>query len=371
MCSMTDLPTVFERGYSEMKATTSRALVYIMALALLMLAACADEFAPSSSVPEPVPPLRVESAPSSDTGTVTIEDVAKQVIEFYPGGVAFQYVRQDKISDEEHQDGFVQQECYIFDVNYDGNKVSGVAVGIEDGSIWIKDMLNDTLWLSEEFMGLPRSFAETENSAGLMPPVIELTEQRGPNADTVGLYIAHLNTVPEFGNRCEGYAGWNESEQTITISATKVTGTVTGSPDGPGVKAAISWADGVPEVLSKEFTPAPTYSQPSQVLLSGETLAIADDRLIEIAEYFKDIILDKLQTEGDNSKETPADPALSNPNVVPDIKEGTIDTNPTPMAGDKDGQIYIPGFGWVKDEGGGSKGTKSVGKGSMDKMVGY
>ncbi len=49
-----------------MKAITSRVFVFIMALALLMLAACADEFAPVSSTPES-PSLGVtESKPVSE-----------------------------------------------------------------------------------------------------------------------------------------------------------------------------------------------------------------------------------------------------------------------------------------------------------------
>ncbi len=72
----------------------------------------------------------------------------------------------------------------------------------------------------------------------------------------------------------------------------------------------------------------------------------------------------------------PTDPALTNPNCVPDVKVDPVDPEepktPAPQSGDKkDGQIYIPGFGWIKDEGGGTKVTQSVGKGSMDKMVGY
>lgn len=41
------------------------------------------------------------------------------------------------------------------------------------------------------------------------------------------------------------------------------------------------------------------------------------------------------------------------------IQEAPItETNSEPQGGDKkDGQIYLPGFGWVKDEGGGGEGT--------------
>jgi len=44
---------------------------------------------------------------------------------------------------------------------------------------------------------------------------------------------------------------------------------------------------------------------------------------------------------------------------VVSIQEAPItETNNEPQGGDKkDGQIYLPGFGWVKDEGGGGEGT--------------
>ena len=39
-------------------------------------------------------------------------------------------------------------------------------------------------------------------------------------------------------------------------------------------------------------------------------------------------------------------------------KKDESDSNQKPQGGDtKDGQIYLPGFGWVKDEGGGGEGT--------------
>ncbi|EGW36662.1 DUF6550 family protein, partial [Desulfosporosinus sp. OT] len=36
----------------------------------------------------------------------------------------------------------------------------------------------------------------------------------------------------------------------------------------------------------------------------------------------------------------------------------------------KDGQVYIPGFGWVKDEGGGSQGKVGKSDGDINKQVG-
>lgn len=44
----------------------------------------------------------------------------------------------------------------------------------------------------------------------------------------------------------------------------------------------------------------------------------------------------------------------------------------TPSAGDKNsnGQVYVPGFGWVKDEGGGGQGTTIDSNGDINKQVG-
>lgn len=66
------------------------------------------------------------------------------------------------------------------------------------------------------------------------------------------------------------------------------------------------------------------------------------------------------------TKPTYSDEQLTNPNQMPNgskADNGTPETKPTnsssePKAGDKkDGKIYIPGFGWVDDEGGGGSGS--------------
>ena len=64
--------------------------------------------------------------------------------------------------------------------------------------------------------------------------------------------------------------------------------------------------------------------------------------------------------------------ALKNPDTPPvyDKEQTTVEKKSSePKSGDKkDGQVYIPGFGWVKDEGGGSKGVKVGNEG--DKLTG-
>ncbi|MDR1320614.1 MAG: hypothetical protein LBK56_04190 [Gracilibacteraceae bacterium] len=79
----------------------------------------------------------------------------------------------------------------------------------------------------------------------------------------------------------------------------------------------------------------------------------------------------------DEQHELPDDPALTNPDVKPDQAPKPAETAPpdgnAPNAGDKNGngEIYIPGFGWVKDEGGGGQGQKSDSDGDWEKIIGY
>lgn len=67
----------------------------------------------------------------------------------------------------------------------------------------------------------------------------------------------------------------------------------------------------------------------------------------------------------DESHDLPKDPALENPSQKPNSSPKPTETAPpkenTPNAGDKNGngEVFIPGFGWVKDEGGGGQGQKS------------
>ena len=66
--------------------------------------------------------------------------------------------------------------------------------------------------------------------------------------------------------------------------------------------------------------------------------------------------------------------ALKNPDTPPvyDKEQTTVEKKSSePKSGDKkDGQVYIPGFGWVKDEGGGSQGKVGKSDGDINKQVG-
>lgn len=254
-------------------AFTITMLLIFLTITMLVFVACSDN--------------AVDDKLNSET--IISEEILEKIAQYYPDEVNFQFTGQEKITDESDQDGFVSQECYLFDVIYENKKVSGVAVGIEDSSIWFLDMASENLWFSEGFMGSPRS-------AVIVPkeePVLDFMGYRNDNSP-VNLYFAKLNTIPEFSNQNEGSVQWNEKENTLRIRAVKGTGSVTGAVDGPLVDAVITWKNGIPELVSVDYEPAPIFSHPEQVIFSGEVMDIEEDRLIEIAEYFKDLIDKKL-----------------------------------------------------------------------------
>lgn len=68
------------------------------------------------------------------------------------------------------------------------------------------------------------------------------------------------------------------------------------------------------------------------------------------------------------------DAALKKPDTPPayDKEQTTVEKKSSePKSGDKkDGKVYIPGFGWVIDEGGGSQGKVGKSDGDINKQVG-
>lgn len=92
--------------------------------------------------------------------------------------------------------------------------------------------------------------------------------------------------------------------------------------------------------------------------------------------------------QGDAEKPTYTEEELTNPDKKPNGDEVTAEDKsidhdkvetPTetpiqdnqPQSGDKkDGQIYVPGFGWIKDEGGGGEATVGKSDGDINKQVG-
>lgn len=67
----------------------------------------------------------------------------------------------------------------------------------------------------------------------------------------------------------------------------------------------------------------------------------------------EEVLTDPAQKPDGTKVETPPAPVEHDAAATPEIQEPD-----EPQAGDtQDGQIYIPGFGWVEDHGGGSSGT--------------
>lgn len=79
----------------------------------------------------------------------------------------------------------------------------------------------------------------------------------------------------------------------------------------------------------------------------------------------------------DTSKphEPPKDTTLTDPAKKPDStpkpEEPTKPKEPDAGATNDKGQIYIPGFGWVANEGGGGQGEKTGSDGDWDKVIGH
>lgn len=66
-------------------------------------------------------------------------------------------------------------------------------------------------------------------------------------------------------------------------------------------------------------------------------------------------------------------PAVSKPEKTPEYKpEDTVKTKPKePEGGEKkDGKIYVPGFGWIEDQGGGNSVDEVTSDGDINKQVG-
>lgn len=78
-------------------------------------------------------------------------------------------------------------------------------------------------------------------------------------------------------------------------------------------------------------------------------------------------------TEAPKPEASKEEQPAANPSKPPENKtEGTVKTTPQePTGGEKkDGKIYVPGFGWIEDEGGGVEQHIIDGEGDINKQVG-
>ena len=126
---------------------------------------------------------------------------------------------------------------------------------------------------------------------------------------------------------------------------------------------------------------APDNSTPTESNPEKEAADFIDDGGIEINQDFPD----PEKTESAPQNEPPEPPKiedeemLTNPDKEPTYEPEQIEIKPqpetpsdTPKHGDKkDGQIYINGFGWIKDEGGGGIGYTDTEMYQNGNKIGY
>ena len=82
------------------------------------------------------------------------------------------------------------------------------------------------------------------------------------------------------------------TDENITFSMTKSTGTVTGALDGPSVSFRM---DLDTKIIDKNFTPAPNYKELGMEEFSEhseELIELTEERMLEIGKYFKELILE-------------------------------------------------------------------------------
>lgn len=129
-------------------------------------------------------------------------------------------------------------------------------------------------------------------------------------------------------------------------------------------------ADDKPKVSVPDVTEVPADGTESQV--SGNenvVLDISKQQDVEVP------IAETQQKPTEPEKPLVKDEAaLKNPDTPPVYakEQTTVEKKSSePKSGDKkDGKVYIPGFGWVVDEGGGSQGKVGKSDGDINKQVG-
>ena len=129
-------------------------------------------------------------------------------------------------------------------------------------------------------------------------------------------------------------------------------------------------ADGATGVAVPEITETPAGGKESQTAGNENlVLDISKQQDVEVP------ITKPQQKPAEPEKPVVKDEAaLKNPDTPPvyDKKQTTVEKKSSaPKSGDKkDGKVYIPGFGWVVDEGGGSQGEVIGSNGDINKQVG-
>lgn len=126
-----------------------------------------------------------------------------------------------------------------------------------------------------------------------------------------------------------------------------------------------------PDSTEKEVTVTPPdTTQPTSIdngaVSSGTEQTIQGD--VSKPEYTEEQLKDP--TQKPNGEKVTEPPKSVDHNKVEQPKD-TPKNDSQPQGGEtKDGKIYVPGFGWIDDEGGGGQGTTVDGDGDINKQVG-
>lgn len=126
---------------------------------------------------------------------------------------------------------------------------------------------------------------------------------------------------------------------------------------------------GISPSSKSEVSVPPVSSEPNPSASSNPVLDVTKERHVETS------LTESSGPSSEPKKPTvPDSSALTNSSKKPTYSKEQTHPNQTvsqPKAGDqKSGMIYVDGFGWVKDEGGGATGETIDGDGDINKMVG-
>ena len=160
-------------------------------------------------------------------------------------------------------------------------------------------------------------------------------------------------------------------------------------------------------LIGQQFKSPKPVDNPHPPQSSDVSNVTVDPKVPQNTEKEKDVIIDPSDTtqptstdngavssgteqtiQGDVSKPEYTEEQLKNPEQKPNGDEVTEQDKPVdhdkvekpkttpksdgqPQGGDtKDGKIYVPGFGWINDQGGGGQGTVGKSDGDINKQVG-
>jgi len=118
-------------------------------------------------------------------------------------------------------------------------------------------------------------------------------------------------------------------------------------------------ATAIPAIVPPDV--GPVIAIPNEQDAGTGSQAVGDISLTAIEEKPEPPELPDTAHRDGEPGETTLDPAMTNPDAKPDIAPAPVEPSkpkaPAPQAGDtnSNGEIYIPGFGYVKNEGGGSR----------------